>query len=229
MLESLNDSLIHDVFNTENDKNIANMSEAKKLNKDLLKIIQLTSQELIRLKGNDEFYDNYDNATKFLDIIGGESSISIRLIDYFITEYSKVNKCSYKFTENNKENVFNIHFDYKNQLKYYQKIHFDPFSRGDRIPFFMNDTCIITTIGQLNFFRWFISKNIYEYVITKKNLIYECMSKKNVKDLKNVLKTPKQGKTKEKCSNDTNKKSIFLFNNNINLLKKSINITVSFE
>ena len=65
--------------------------------------------------------------------------------------------------DNNKEFNFNVHFDYKNQLKHYQKTHFDPFSRGDRVPFFMNDTCIITTIGQLNFFKWFISKNVFDF------------------------------------------------------------------
>ena len=46
----------------------------------------------------------------------------------------------------------------KNQLKAYSKKYFDPFGRGDRIPFFSNNTCIITTIGQLNFYKWFIEK-----------------------------------------------------------------------
>jgi hypothetical protein len=206
---------------------LLDITEAKKQNIEMLKVIQLTSQELIRLKGNDDFYDNYENATKFIDIVSGKSFISIRLIDHFVTEYSKINKCNYKLIENNKELIFNIHFDYKNQLKYYQKIHFDPFSRGDRIPFFMNDTCIITTIGQLNFFKWFISKKIYDYLFEKKTLVYDNMGKKSKKD-KNYNNNQKLYKTKCKPLIEPIKKPLFLMDN---LLKnKTIqNIVVSFN
>ena len=44
------------------------------------------------------------------------------------------------------------------------KKYFDPFSRGERIPWFGNDYCVITTIAQLNFFKWFISLGIQEYI-----------------------------------------------------------------
>ena len=46
-----------------------------------------------------------------------------------------------------------------------------------RIPYFINDTCIITTVGQLNFFMWFISKNIIDYVIKNKEIIEFDMNK----------------------------------------------------
>jgi hypothetical protein len=142
-----------------------NLSEASKKNTEMLKIIQLSSQEVLKLKGNEEFYNDNENAQKFINLVLGESQVSIRLIDHFVTKYSKYNKCTYKLNEEkekDKEINFNVHYDYKNQLKHYQKTYFDPFSRGDRIPFFMNNTCIITTIGQLNFFKWFISKKIFD-------------------------------------------------------------------
>ena len=93
-----------------------NFSPSRILNQDILKIIQLSSQELVRLKGNDEFYENTNNAKKFIDIMAGNCEVSIRLIDHFVTKYSKFNKCLYKIMDNNKEFNFNVHFDYKNQL-----------------------------------------------------------------------------------------------------------------
>jgi hypothetical protein len=202
------------------------LSESRLQNIEMLKIIQLTSQELLKLKGNDDFYDNPENADKFISIISGDSQISIRLIDHFITKFSKYNKCSYKLNENDKETIFNVYFDYKNQLKHFQKTHFDPFSRGDRIPFFMKNTCIITTIGQLNFFRWFISKKIFEYLMTKKDDVFDDMNKKNKIEKKNINKISKQIKIKEKMTLENPKKPLMIVNN---IDKKIVKILVSFE
>ena len=122
--------------------------------------------------------------------------MSIRLIDYFVTKYSKNNKICYKLIDNsdnikNKpDQLFNVYSSYKQQLKAYQKKHFDPFSRGDRIPYFVKDTCIITTIGQLNFFKWLISKNIYNYIKYNHEAIQNEMNKK--KNKKNIISKPKK-------------------------------------
>jgi len=202
------------------------VSENKKQNTELFKIIQLSSQELVRLKGNDDFYDNLSNAENFINIVLGNCEISIRLIDHFVTKYSKSNKCSYKIVDEDKDSVFNIHFDYKNQLKHYQKIHFDPFSRGDRIPFFMNGTCVITTIGQLNFFKWFISKKVFDYLKIKKNDVYNDMNKKNKVERKSIKKYSHQIKIKDK---QLQSKPLILLNNKQDLDKRVVKILVSFE
>jgi len=207
---------------------MSEISESRQQNLEMLKIIQLSSQELIRLKGNDEFYDNQKNAQKFIDIIAGDCEISIRLIDHFVTKFTKYNKCSYKLIDGEKETNFNVHFDYKNQLKHYQKTHFDPFSRGDRIPFFMKDTCIITTIGQLNFFRWFISKKIYEYLLDKKDEVYNDMNKKNISEVK-ILKKQHINKIKEKKTNEIIKKPILIQNKIKENDKRPTHILVSFD
>jgi hypothetical protein len=204
---------------------MSEISESRQQNLEMLKIIQLSSQELIRLKGNDEFYDNQKNAQKFIDIIAGECEISIRLIDHFVTKFTKYNKCTYKIIDGEKETNLNVHFDYKNQLKHYQKTHFDPFSRGDRIPFFMKDTCIITTIGQLNFFKWFISKKIYDYVLDNKEEIFNDMNKKYKSD-KKYIKISKQFKNKDKLTYEPFKKLLLI---PTNIEKKNVKIVVSFE
>ena len=213
-------------INCESNKQI---SESRKQNVELFKVIQLTSQELVRLKGNDDFYDNINNAEKFINIVLGNCEISIRLIDHFVTKYSKFNKCNYKLLDGDKDVVFNVHFDYKNQLKHYQKTHFDPFSRGDRIPFFMNGTCIITTIGQLNFFKWFISKKVFDYLQNKKEDVYNDMNKRNKIEKKAIKKISSQFKIKEKQSNDIQKKPFIMTNNIKDNDKKVIKIMVSFE
>jgi len=202
------------------------ISESRQKNIEMFKIIQLTSQELLKLKGNEEFYDNSENCKKFVNIISGESQISIRLIDHFVTKFSKYNKCSYKLDDNDKEVAFNVYFDYKNQLKHFQKTHFDPFSRGDRIPFFMGQTCIITTIGQLNFFKWFISRKIYDYLVEKKDEVFEDMNKKNKNEKKVVNKISKQIRIKDKIPTEIHKKPMLITNN---IDKKTVKIVVSFE
>ena len=169
------------------------------LNNIIFGLIHINSQENMLLKSIEKFYININNITEFLDIINSQSSISIRLIDYFITKYSKKNKISYKMDDSS---MFNIYQSYKLQLKAYQKKNFDPFARGIRIPYFIDNTCLITTIGQLNFFKWFISKNILTYVIINKDNIEQDLNnnKKNINDskIKKSHKTYKKNNIKLK-------------------------------
>ena len=121
-----------------------------------------------------EFFKESGNIEKMLPIIMGESKISIRVLDWFVTNYSKNKKLYYKL--DNK--TFNVHMDYKSQLKGYKKKLFDPFCRKKRIPFYYNETdYVITTIGQLNFFKWAISKKILDYVTDNFEVIYKDMQK----------------------------------------------------
>ena len=164
------------------------------LNKKILKDIRITSQEQMLLKCMDQFYSTKENANKLVDLINGQ--ISIRLVDFFVTNYSKKNRVSYQIEEDEDTKVtFNVHSSYKSQLKAWNKKHFDPFSRGDRIPFFLEDDCLITTIGQLNFFKWFISNNVFQYVESSISNIENEMNKnkKRTKRTKNTI-TPKKYK-----------------------------------
>jgi hypothetical protein len=170
-------------------------------NNKIFKLIQISSQESLLLKSVEKFYENLD--CDFVQIINSENKnnvktkISIRLIDYFVTKYSKKNKISYKLQGNNNiQTQFSVHQSYKQQLKAFQKKSFDPFARGTRIPYFINNECIITTVGQLNFFMWFISKNIMDYVIKNKQIIELDMNK--TKKIKIIPKIKKNIKTYKK-------------------------------
>ena len=210
------------------------MLKATELNQEILKNIQISSQENMIIKSMEKFYESIENGLAFIPIINSESEISIRLIDYFVTKYSKVHKISYKLIENNIETLFNVFSSYKQQLKAYQKKHFDPFSRGDRIPYFFEDSCVITTIGQLNFFRWFISKKILDWVIENRELIEEDMNKKNKADKKKKVPKSKTKILKQSfISNQNCRRPITMLCDskpvNINSFKTQDKIIVSFS
>jgi hypothetical protein len=110
-----------------------------------------------------QFYGQAENINTLIPIISGYSQLSIRVLDWFVTNYAKKHNVIYILPSGNH---FNVHLSYKSQLKGYKKKMFDPFCRKKRIPFYYGDNkCIITTIGQLNFFRWAIENNILNYVI----------------------------------------------------------------
>ena len=107
------------------------------------------------------FYNEPGNLEKITPILKGESPISLRLVDWFITNYAKKNNTSYMMGTKQ----FLVHFNYKRELKAYSKKLFDPFCRRDRIMFeALNQPSIMTTVGQLNFFRWFIEKKILDFI-----------------------------------------------------------------
>ena len=107
------------------------------------------------------FYNEPGNLEKITPILKGESPISLRLVDWFITNYAKKNNTSYMM--GTKQLL--VHFNYKRELKAYSKKLFDPFCRRDRIMFeALNQPSIMTTVGQLNFFRWFIEKKILDFI-----------------------------------------------------------------
>lgn len=122
------------------------------------------SKELLMLSLS-KFYSNKVTFSKIVPIIEGKHPISLRLIDWFVTNYAK--KRSTIITKQIDNNVvhFNVYLSYRAQLKAYSKQQFDPFRRRERISYYYEKTkCIDTTIGQLNFFRWIIQNDILLYI-----------------------------------------------------------------
>ena len=157
-----------------------------------------TTQNELLLKKLMNFYEKDNNLDKILTIINGESNISLRTIDWFATNYSKKHFIIYNINENGKTKRFNVYTDYKLKLKAYSKKRFDPFCRWERINIpYKNDTCIQTTIGQLNFFKWTLEYNVLEYI--KKHLkdINNDMNKRNSTS-KNKLKVKVKNKIRNK-------------------------------
>ena len=126
------------------------------------------------------YYKENNNLTTMLNIINGESKISLRIVDWFATNYSKKNYTVYNISKNNKTERFKVYNDYKLKLKAYSKKRFDPFCRWERINIpYENNNCIQTTIGQLNFFKWALENNVIKYIEDNYKIIDQDMNNRN--------------------------------------------------
>ena len=98
---------------------------------------------------------------KIVPYLNGEAELSLRIIDWFVTKYSRKNFVRYPL--NGQE--FLVYLSYKGQLKAYSKQYFDPNCRRERIMFKIpNYEPFLTTIGKLNFFRWALECSVIDYI-----------------------------------------------------------------
>jgi hypothetical protein len=126
------------------------------------------------------FYQkNPDKRAVLYEIVTGDSLLSLRVIDWFVTHYAKAFNIVYWIDDTEKRlyeqpvagsqfRKFNVYLDTRAQLKSYTKLHFDPFRRHERISFVLENEpylkVIETTVGQLNFFRWALQNHLLEYI-----------------------------------------------------------------
>ena len=173
-----------------------------------------------------KFFCQKRNIDILLNILEGKSKLSLRLIDWFVTNYSKkfnvvYNKNNYDSSKQklkSEDYSFNDFFivfnDYKSQLKEVSKKHFDPFCRRQRIHFYYTkEKFILTTVGQLNFFKWAIENNILKYI------------EENIKDIEYDMNS--NTKINKKIVNDNSCKDNNL--NDKNLTKKKSDIIHTCE
>ena len=127
------------------------------------------------------FYENRDYLKKMLSIINGETRISLRIVDWFVTNFAKKYFTVYENPNHLNENIrFKVYNEYKLKLKAYSKQRFDSFCRWDRIMVpFDEDTNMETTLGQLNFFKWAIENHILEYIEENYDEIERDMNSRN--------------------------------------------------
>ena len=165
------------------------------------------------------YYDKKNNMDKFYSNILGDNKISLRIIDWFVTNYSKKNNVGYLLNDGKQ---FIVYLNYKSQLRAYSKKQFDPFCRRERISYYYSDKEellinqshnkkktpkkkdntgddetktpiqeseeedindypegsleLVTTVGQLNFFRWAIENKVLEYIHDNLTKIEEDMN-----------------------------------------------------
>ena len=117
-----------------------------------------TKQNDVLLNKLVEYYKkDGEKMEKMLNVINGVSRISLRIVDWFVTNYAKKYYTVYEQTTGTEYmqtiTRFKVYNDYKLKLKAYSKKRFDPFCRWDRItiPYNTNQS-METTIGQLKLF-----------------------------------------------------------------------------
>ena len=136
--------------------------------------------------------ENNLNLKKMLSIINGESRISLRIVDWFATNYAKKHFTIFELNNNGR---FKVYLNYKLNLKAYSKKRFDPFCRWQRITIPYDDkNSIQTTIGQLNFFKWAIENGVINYIENNYSDIESDMNTRNssAKNKENNSKTRKK-------------------------------------
>lgn len=175
------------------------------------------------------FYDRDNNLDKMLKIINGESHISLRIVDWFATNYAKKYWTTYPIESKNggPPHIFKVYMDYKLKLKAYSKRRFDPFCRWDRthIPYGEGKS-IQTTIGQLNFFKWALENNVITYIENNYQAIERDMNSRNSTskrksedNLGNTTTTNKTRKKREELSICASK----------SIKKEEVQIVVKFD
>jgi len=117
------------------------------------------SKSSVLLSSLVKFFALPENKQKLEDILNHRNGISLRRIEWFVTNYSKNKHVTY-VGPNGK--MFTVHVAYKSSLDGYSKKLFDPFCRTERIEF----DGITTTVAQLNFLKWVIQNGIINHMMT---------------------------------------------------------------
>ena len=191
--------------------------------------MKLDSKENLLSKNLKLFYNQGQNLENVIKIVNQKTTISLRLLDWLVTNYSKKHKVFYELSNEVIDghiiasHSFDMYSDYKNQLKASNKKYFDPFSRSQRIFIFKDESgsvdykliskddidkykmvsedgdnddndnttntseqSLVSTIGQLNFFKWAITYGIINYATKNRDLIEA--------DMLNTVKERKKSK-----------------------------------
>jgi len=179
-----------------------------------------TTQNSLLLTRLMSYYMKDNNLNKILCIINGESKVSLRLIDWFVTNYSKKHYIIYNIPRGGKMRRFKVYTDYKLKLKAYSKKRFDPFCRWDRISIpYDEENNIQTTIGQLNFFKWVLENKILDYINTHLDDIEKDMNRRNSTSKRKDKINKKTRKKREELSISASK----------SIKKEKVEIIVKFN
>lgn len=157
------------------------------------------------------------NMYRIIPIIEGNCNISLRLIDWFVTNYSKKFNTIVIRSVKGIDGIeyCNVYISYRQQLKAFSKQQFDPFRRRDRIRFVYDkdNNWVETTIGQLNFFKWVLQNNILDFIIHNLEAIEADMitSQNNMKQIDKNTAEKKSYKNKintDRVKGDLTKKKM---------------------
>jgi hypothetical protein len=192
--------------------------------------ITTSTQNELLLKNLLHFYNEDDNKNLkiMMNIINGESRISLRIIDWFITNYSKLYYTVYPVILNNDEIMrFKVHDQYKNKLKSFSKKRFDIFCRHQRISIVYDkekNLYLESTIAQLNCFKWVIENCILNFIEDNFDDILLDMN------LRNSTNQSKKSRDEIQDNNKTRKKRQELSVSAVKTLKKEyVHIVMKFN
>jgi len=124
---------------------------------------KIVSRKELLMESLQDFFNNPKNIISIIPIINNNREISLRVIDWFVTNYSKKHNISYMINKKTNEIVskkseydpaeckeFVVYLNYKLQLKAYSKEQFDPFCRRSRIDFYYDKEKVSNYVSKYN-------------------------------------------------------------------------------
>lgn len=122
------------------------------------------------------FYQDPEHLKQFTLFTGPNSPVSLRLLDWFATNFSKSRNVVYQTMRDGVPVAFNVFTEYKAVLRAYSKRFCDPFCRRDRIMIINSQgQRQYTTVAQMCFFRWAMQNQVLAYANRHKARIEEDM------------------------------------------------------
>lgn len=189
-------------------------------------------KETILLNKLLSYFSESNKSEILITILKKNTSISLRILDWLVTNYSKKHNIIIEQLENNQIVNFHIHTQYKNQLKAYSKTNFDPFCRNNsnihnKITLDITNTKSLkladentddkfkleTTVGQLNFFKWFLKNDLINYLLF------------NIQEIENDMNSVLSNK---KCNSESKKRCCLSENNSKQMIIINRHITIKF-
>lgn len=158
------------------------------------------------------FFSKPEHMGKLLPFLHGTSKISLRMVEWFVFVYCMKQTVDWFIGDE----YFNVYLDYQAEMGDNKKQRFDPMGRKWRKEtrklkngettvvnvyhginfYYTDDDYVVTSVAQLNFFRWFIGKGILDYMLEHYDKLSVAMNKYN-KDAKvNKTKGIKPSATK---------------------------------
>lgn len=174
----------------------------------------LDSKQINLIIDLDKFYTSDIVENVLVPIITQKATLSLRVLDWLVTNYAKKNSVVYKHeimqcdSEDPSCCLINVYSQYKSWLRNYRRRNFDPFRRRSRIHFSHKGERHETTVGQLNFIRWSHSYGVLEY--TRNNLgtiekdMNQCLNE--VREQKSIDKKQNVRRKRKELSTQPRKK-----------------------
>ena len=133
------------------------------------------------------------NRPKFIDWASWNvSKQTYQDIEWIVINYAEENNVFYIIRSGGVKRPFYVYTEYKNELNGYSKKYFDPFCRKRKIIYSYKvpgkpTITFISSIAQLNFFKWAIENKIVDYVIDHFDAIFKDMNIANKKQRDHIV------------------------------------------
>ena len=153
---------------------------------------KLSQRQISILKRIEPFFTDAVALEVLVPLVSQTSKISLRALDWLVTNYAKKNNIVCKTRHNI---LFNIYHGYKIALAHFRRRNFDPFRRRERLQILSSDGTIIceSTVGQCNFLYWSYTNGVLSYASEYASAIEEDMNCASAKNKAERRKQKQQG------------------------------------